>query len=276
MAFPGLVRGDPLLDGVQYLLGAGLQPEAHPGAAGFLHGLQHPRVNGVHPGVDGPGDLQPAVPYPLADGLDMGFLHREGVVHDVDLLESQLPVQHLDLVHHQPGVAIPDAPAEHLGSGAENAAEGTTAAGDDGGRHLQSAVLRYGEQVPRRKGQAVQVLDERPRSIGHGPAVPSEGNAGHIGQVAALGEGFHQLHDRLVAFANDHHVDPGSFLDQISSHKAGMRPADEGDQARVELLAQAQDARSGLEVDCGAGGADNVRLEVRRALSSADRANTGP
>ena len=147
---PYPLEGGPLLYGLQDALIGGLYAKKHPLAAGPFHQPGQVLGHGIHPGKGIPFYLEVAPQHLLTYLPGMTVVEGEGVIDDVDMREAEIAVEHLDLIHHQPGATKTDPAAKHPAPGAKDAAVGAPAAGDHGAWGPQGAVPGQGQQMARR------------------------------------------------------------------------------------------------------------------------------
>src|SRR5262249_4848933 len=119
----------------------------------------------------------------LADLVDALLLAGEQLVDEEHVAGVEGVVDELQLVQDVLDRARAEAAARQLLL-AEDAAEGAAAAGEDVEQLLlvHRRVALEGQQVPRREGDAVQVLDQRRLRVAAAAAVVVEGDARHAGQ----------------------------------------------------------------------------------------------
>jgi len=102
------------------------------------------------------------------------------------------------------------------------------------------------QQMPSRKRQRIQILDERPIGRYDNLAVALESDACHIGRVCAVAQRSEQLDDCQFALASYTKIDR-VVLDDRSMFKMDMRPAEDHRCFRVEALYAVGDTQSAVD-----------------------------
>jgi hypothetical protein len=260
-----------LLEPVEDLLAAALDPEHDGPAAGLRHHGEKLHADGVHPALASPLDGDLLLDEPLADGLDAPRLEQEVIVHEVDGSVA-LRLQPLELRHHVLRAARAPLALVEDRDVAEDAGPGAAARGLHGREALQREDGGHveGHRLDEVQAEALAVR-ERPlvEVAGQGPVVVvaepafrvAPGDAQDAGGIVERRE---QVEDELLAIPAAHEVHLGTLeLDQLRV-QAGEDAAKGDPDPRVR---RADLARQDLRVRVAGGGEeaqpDQVRLEAR-------------
>ena len=239
-------RRRPLHDLFQHAVRAGLDAVEDAAAAALLHLAEQLVADQVEAAQAPPlGDVarrRQAVdqrPQPLA-------VHREVVVLEGDLVEAHA-VEGLHLGDDVVDAAVGGLAVPELGDVTEGAAVRAAA----GGHQVDPVVAQQVDAGRMREREAVEVLDARPGLGADDRVAVPIGDAAHRREVAvARRPAVHQLDHRVLALADDHHVEPREGAQQRLRQVGRPRSAEHHRHVRVALLedAERQD-HGGQEVD---------------------------
>ena len=167
----------------------------------------------------------------------------------------------LYLIHDIFHLPVADPFAHHASSLAEYARIRAPPARYDTDRKAKRPVSRHGEQMPRRHGDGIKVVNQRPRPGDNNPAVLPEREPLYIRPSVALHHIGDKLHDGFLALPHNQHVYLGICLKSVCNGKRYMRPAHDGTYGGPVHLGGLEYIRGHGKVHGYRGGTDDIRLE---------------